>query len=263
MGQALKGCIWVAGVVLAAGTPPAVAMNRCITPEGRIVYTDGRCESAGAKPHGQVRGSISVVPAQKPEAVPAQKPEAPRAEPAPPFERNVRPAVFRKSPNAPTLKVCYDPKDARADASLRDVESAIRDALVQWNAGCNINYEYLGVCPADAGLWQRNRADYKVYWESWDNSLTMDKPEELAREHAVAMASADIGVSLNRDASVPAWRWQRAIAHEFGHVVGIRHSRDPGDLMFSGGKQRTPTAADYQMCNHAIEAHHGIKAEFR
>jgi hypothetical protein len=256
-GQTLKGCIWAAGVALAAATPPAVAMNRCITPEGRIVYTDGRCESVGAKQHGQVRDSISVVP--------AQKPEAPRAEPAAPFERNVREAVFRKSPNAPTLKVCYDPKDARADASLRDMESAIRDAFAQWNAGCNINYEYLGVCPADAGLWQRNRADYKVYWESWDNSLTMadDKPEQLAREHAVAMASANIGVSLNRDALVPAWRWQRAIAHEFGHVVGIRHSKNPGDLMFSGGKQRTPTAADYEMCNRAIEARHGIKAEFR
>jgi len=45
--------------------------------------------------------------------------------------------------------------------------------------------------------------------------------------------------------------------------VGIRHSKDPGDLMFSGGKQRTPTAADYGMCNHAIEVRHGIKAEFR
>jgi hypothetical protein len=145
------------------------------------------------------------------------------------------------------------------------VESGIRDAFAQWNTGCNINYEYLGVCPADAGLWQRNRADYKVYWESWDNSLTMadDKPEQLMREHAVAIANTEIGVSLNRDASAPAWRWQRAIIHEFGHVVGIGHSRDPGDLMFSGGKQRTPTDADYAMCNRAIEVRHGINAEFR
>ena len=252
----LKGCIWAAAAALAAGTLPAIAMNRCITPEGRIVYTDARCESAGAKPHGQVKSSISVVP--------AQNPEAPRAAPAPAFERNVRPAVFRKSPKAPTLTVCYDPKEARADASLRDVEAAIRDAFVQWNAGCNINYEYLGVCPADAGLWQRNRADYKVYWESWDNSLTIsDKPGHLAREHAIAMASDVVGVSINRDVSVPAWRLQRAIAHEFGHVVGIGHSKDPADLMFSGGKQRTPTAADYEMCNRAIQARHGIQAEFR
>ena len=62
-GRTLKGCIWAAGVALAAGAPPGVAMDRCITPEGRIVYTDGRCESVGAKPHGQVRDSISVVPA--------------------------------------------------------------------------------------------------------------------------------------------------------------------------------------------------------
>jgi Domain of unknown function (DUF4124) len=250
----------VFAVALAACALPAAAMNRCITPEGRIVYTDSSCQSLGAKPHGQVRDSMSVVPG----SAPAQSVEPRRDEPAPRFERNVRPALFRKSSNAPTLKVCYEPKDARADVSVRDVESAIREAFALWNAGCNINYEYLGVCPADPDLWQRNRADYKVYWSGWDNSLTLpDRPQAFAREHAVAMAGTGIGVSLNRDASVPPWRWQRAIAHEFGHVVGVGHSADPGDLMFSGGRQRTPTAADYKLCNEAIELRHGIKAEFR
>lgn len=255
MEQILKRSICV--LALAACTLPAGAMNRCITPEGRIVYTDSRCDALGAKPHGQVKGSISVVPA------PAQS-AAPHADPAPAAERNVRPAVFRKSSKAPTLSVCYDPKDARADVPDHEVESAIRDAFALWNAGCNINYQYLGVCPADADLWQRNRADYKVYWSSWDNSLTVaDDPGSLAREHAIAMAGTGIGVSLNRDVSVPAWRWRRAIAHEFGHVVGVAHSADPGDLMFSGGKQGTPSAADYKLCNEAIEVRHGLKAEFR
>jgi Matrixin/Domain of unknown function (DUF4124) len=254
----MKSLASIGVIVLAACALPAAATNRCITPEGRIVYTDSRCESLGAKPHGQVRDSISVVPGA------AQKAEPVRANPTPQSERNVRAAVFRKSSNAPTLRVCYDPKDARADVPVREVESAIRDAFALWNAGCNINYEYLGVCPADADLWQRTRADYKVYWSSWDNSLTIASDSDaLAREHAVAMAGTAIGVSLNRDASVPAWRWQRAIAHEFGHVVGVGHSADPGDLMFSGGKQRTPTAADYKLCNQAIELRHGVKAEFR
>jgi hypothetical protein len=248
----------LACIALAAFATSAAAMNRCITPEGRTIYTDAACESLGAKPHGQVRDSISVVPAA------TQKPGPSRSEQAPASERNVRPAVFRKASNAPSLKVCYDPKDARADVSLREVETAIRDAFAMWNTGCNINYEYLGVCPADADLWQRTRPDYKVYWSSWDNSLTLrDKPEAFAREHAIAMAGTGIGVSLNRDAVVPAWRWQRAIAHEFGHVVGVGHSADPNDLMFSGGKQRTATAADYRLCNEAIEARHGIKAELR
>ena len=247
----------VAGVALAACALSAAAANRCITPQGRVIYTDAACDSVGAKPHGQVRSSISVVPA------PAQN-AGPQAAPAPRFEPNVRPAVFRKSANAPTLSVCYDPKDAREDVPLRDVESAIREAFAQWNAGCNINYQYLGVCAADADLWQRNRPDYKVYWSGWDNSLTLSgDPSALAREHAVAMAGTGIGVSLNRDASVPGWRWQRAIAHEFGHVIGAGHSADPADLMFSGGKQRTPTAADYRLCNEAVEARHGVKAEFR
>ena len=248
----------IAVIALATWALPAAAMNRCVTPEGRMIYTDSPCDSVGAKPHGQVKGSISVVPAPGPNAAPRREDAAPR------FEPNVRQAVFRKAANAPMLSVCYDPKDARAEVSAREVESAIRDAFSLWNAGCNINYQYLGICPADADLWQRTRADYKVYWSSWDNSLTIaDEPGALAREHAVAMAGTGIGVSLNRDASVPAWRWQRAIAHEFGHVVGVGHSADPADLMFSGGKQRTPTVADYKLCNEAIEARHGIKAEFR
>lgn len=256
MERTVKAHICAAGVALAAYALPAAAMNRCVSAEGRVIYTDSSCESLGAKPHGVVRGSISVVPS------PAQKPPPPNA--APSFERNVRPAVFRKSPNAPTLTVCYDPRNARAYVSLREMESAIRESLALWNTGCNIHYQYLGVCPADAAAWQRNRADYQVYWSTWDNSLSIPGDSEaLAREHAIAMAGTGIGVSLNRDISVPAWRLQRAIAHEFGHVVGVRHSSDPGDLMFSGGKQRTPTATDYELCNRAIEASHGIKAEFR
>lgn len=55
----------------------------------------------------------------------------------------------------------------------------------------------------------------------------------------------------------------RAIAHEFGHVVGVAHAADPGDLMFSGGRQRTPTVTDYKLGNESIEVRHGLKAEFR
>jgi hypothetical protein len=260
MDQVLKAGTVAAGLVLATVAAPAGAVNRCITADGRTVYTDGRCESLGAKPHGRVSDSISVVPA----APVPQRVEPARTDQMPSFERNVRPAVFRKSATAPSLSVCYDAKEARADVSVRDVESAIRDALALWNAGCNINYEYHGLCPADADLWQRKRADYKVYWSTWDDSLRMDDdPEALARKHAIAMAGVGIGISLNRAAAVPAWRWHRAILHEFGHVVGAGHSANPGDLMYSGGKQRTPTATDYQLCNRAIEVRYGIKAEFR
>jgi hypothetical protein len=250
---------------LAACALPAAAMNRCLTPEGRVVYTDSPCGAIGAKPHGRVRDSISVVPSPAPKvpppepnaASPAQKPG-----PAQP-ERYVRPAVFRKSEKAPTLTVCYDPRKARNDAPLRDVEAAIKQGLALWNAGCNINYRYLGQCPLDEGLWQRERADYRVAWSSWDNSLTLNESPELARQHAIAMASPVIGVELNRDIWVPAWRLEQAITHEFGHVVGVKHSKNPGDLMYYASKQRTPTAADYEMCNQAIEANYGIKAEFR
>ena len=250
-------------MALVACAGPAAAANRCITPAGRIVYTDSRCDAVGAKPHGEVRDAINVVPSSAPNS-PAPKPSAPRASPPAVEEPPAPRAVFRKSPKAPTLAVCYQPKDTRAGIAFEAVESAIKQAISLWNAGCNINYEYTGQCPPDDGTWRRNPADYKVWWDSWDNSLTLDdESQTLARDHAVAMASPWIGVSLNRDISVSASRLRRAIVHEFGHVVGVGHSSNPGDIMFSGGKQETPTASDLEACNRAIERRYGIKAEHR
>lgn len=236
--------------------PPAAAMNRCLTPDGRVIYTDSRCDFVGARPHGSVRESLSVVPPQ------SRQPMQNAAEP--PAERNVRAGVFRKSAQAPRLTICYDARNARADASVQQMESAIQASAAQWNAGCNVNYQYVGQCPADEGLWQRDRADYRVAWASWDESLVFDaRIRGLARDHALARASPAIGVELNRDIGVPASRLQRAIAHEFGHVAGALHSSDPRDLMYSGGNQAGPTAADYEMCNRAIEARYGVKADMR
>jgi hypothetical protein len=236
---------------------PAAAMNRCLTPEGRVIYTDSRCEFVGAQPHGSVRESLSVVPPQSRQ--PAQDSGI-----LPPADVSVRPAVFRKSPNAPRLTICYDARNARADVPVRQMESAIEESLAQWNTGCNVNYRYVGPCPADEGAWQRDRADYRVGWAHWDDSLMFHAPSQsFARDHAIARASPAIGVELNRDMAVPAWRLQRAIAHELGHVAGVLHSSDPRDLMYSGGNQRGPTAADYAMCNRAIELRYGVKTDLR
>ena len=35
------------------------------------------------------------------------------------------------------------------------------------------------------------------------------------------------------------------------HVVGIGHSSDRGDVMYSGGRQQTPTESDLAACNEA------------
>jgi hypothetical protein len=253
------GIVCLAAAAAAAWSSPAAAMNRCVTPEGRVIYTDSRCEFVGARPHGQVRDSLSVVPSQDAPQTkgPAQK-RAGRA------ERNERATVFRKSPNAPRLTICYDARNARADTPLQQMESAIASSAAQWNTGCNVNYQYIGPCPADEAAWQRERPDYRVAWATWDDSLMFHAPSQsLARDHAIARAGPALGVELNRDISVPPWRLQRAIAHEFGHVAGVLHSNDSRDLMYSGGNQRGPTAADYEMCNRAIEARYGVKTDSR
>lgn len=225
-------------------------MNRCVTPQGRVVYTEEKCESLGARHEREVRqDGISVV-----------APVPMKGSPAAPADRQALPGrIFVKSPRAPHLTVCYDAKDARAGVSSGEVESAIQRAFQMWNTGCNVTYEYVGLCPADGAAWRAGRLiDYKVWWASWDDSLKSG--ERTYRDHAIAAASPAIGVALNRDLPVAPHRLQRSIAHEFGHVVGIGHSADPGDLMYSGGKQQTPTARDLRLCNLAVEARFGVKS---
>ena len=226
-------------------------MNRCVTPQGRVFYTEEKCESLGGRHERTVRpDGVSVIAPLPMKASPsrASESEAPRAA-----------RTFVKSARAPNLTVCYDAKDARGGVAPAEVEAAIQRAFQMWNAGCNVTYEYVGLCPADNAAWRAGRLiDYKVWWASWDESLKAG--ERTYREHAIAAASPQIGVALNRDLPVPGHRLQRSIAHEFGHVVGIGHSADPGDLMYSGGKQQTPTARDFRLCNLAVEHRFGVKS---
>ena len=76
----------VALCLLTLGALPVLAANRCVMPNGRIVYTDAPCESIGGRLERAVSREISVVPPQpgaevRPsKAAPAR--EAPRPGPA-------------------------------------------------------------------------------------------------------------------------------------------------------------------------------------
>jgi predicted Zn-dependent protease len=64
---------------------------------------------------------------------------------------------------------------------------------------------------------------------------------------------------LNRDIPVFPQRYRRAIVHEFGHVVGVGHSQNPEDIMYSGGRHPVPTERDLEACNKEIEVRYGVK----
>jgi hypothetical protein len=233
----------------------ASAANRCVLPSGRVVYTDASCESIGARRDREVRNELSVVPLP-PTATQPNKPGAssPAARPAG--------APFRKAPNSPVLTVCYEPKDGRKEIGTAEVESAIRAAIALWNAGCNVSYEYLGVC-TDSTARDQRAIDYKVWWASWDDSLRVSgDASKSVREHAIAAASPNVGVALNRDIDAAAFQrqWRRSIVHEFGHVVGIGHSGNPRDIMYSGGRQPTPTESDLDACNSAVALRFGVRS---
>ena len=234
----------------------AAAANRCILPGGRITYTDATCESIGGKLDRPMKNEISVVPLPAETTRQSRKPAASSSAAA-----NAG-APFRKSRDAPVLTVCYDPANARKDIASGEVDSTIRGAIALWNAGCNVNYEYLGICTDSTARDQRTM-DYKVWWASWDDSLRIaGDVSKTFRDHTIAAASPRIGVALNLDVDAAAFhrQWRRSVVHEFGHVVGIGHSGDPRDVMYSGGRQPTPTEHDLAACNAAVALRFGVRS---
>jgi hypothetical protein len=250
MGHRLRTLASSALIVL--GAAEATAANRCVLPTGRIIYTDASCESIGGKLDRPMKNEISVVPL----------PSEARKSKTPSKAGEAAAASFRKAANAPLLTICYDPANSRKEIDAAEVESAIRAAIGLWNAGCNVNYEFLGRC-VDSTARDQRPIDYKVWWASWDDSLRVaGDGSKTFREHTIAAASPRMGVALNREVDAGAFQrqWRRSIVHEFGHVVGIGHSADSRDIMYSGGRQATPTEHDLAACNAAVALRFGVRS---
>ena len=237
--------------LLSALALPALAMNRCITPKGGVIYTDESCESQGARPDRAVKGQISVVPLPPESQPPAAKKAA---------AGKKKPEPRRLASGMPVLAFCYDPNGARAEVRHAEVESAIRNAVSLWNTGCRVRFEFLGPCEAAARY--EHQVDFRVRWVSFPDSMQIREGQPY-REHAIAAANISFGIGLNRDIAEHkfARQWQRSVVHEFGHVAGVGHSTDPDDIMYPGSRSNMPTAADFAACNKAIAARYGVRAD--
>ncbi len=135
-----SGCQIAAACLAAAiSNSPADAANRCVLPNGRPLYTDEPCEFMGARHEREVNSQISVVP------LPEDKGNGKGSKSSGGGKLSSSKGSFQKSASAPTLTVCYDPANARAEVTSDAVQSAIQNAVALWNAGCNVNYRYLGV----------------------------------------------------------------------------------------------------------------------
>ena len=109
---------WRLPLLLGSVSFTASATNRCTTPGGKILYTDETCESVGAKHDREVKATVSAIGTAP---APSKSGNAKLA------AKNTRLAsVFKKSPKAPVLFVCYDPKDGRKDVTHDEIDSAIR-----------------------------------------------------------------------------------------------------------------------------------------
>lgn len=240
-----RAAAFVLLTAFAAGTG---AMNRCVLPSGRIAYTDATCESLGGRLDREVKDEISVVPL--PATAPAAKARAGKA---------ATKAGPRRLPGGmPVLAFCYDPKDAREEMVHSEVEAAIRNAVTLWNAGCQVHFDFIGSC--EAAERYEKQVDFRIRWVSFPAAMQIREGQPY-REHAIAAASINFGIGLNRDIAAHkfARAWQRSMVHEFGHVAGVGHSTDPEDIMFPGSRSNVPTAADLAACSRAIQARYGTR----
>jgi hypothetical protein len=221
----------------------ATAANRCVLPSGRISYTDESCESIGGKVDRPMRNEISVVPNSSPVRAGMIDEKSRSA---------TRYGGAKRTPTgAPIITLCYEPANIRKEVTHPQVEATLYASASAWNQGCRVSFSYLGVCGAN------NQAELSVRWVAFEAKMQFEGKSH--RDHAIAAASPLYGIGLNREIDGAAFvrSWRRSIVHEFGHVAGVLHSSDVGDVMYPGGRGDRPTPADYAACNQAIERQYG------
>jgi|GEM_PF-5789309 len=208
---------------------------------------DQPCESVGAVSKGSLRMAplsdvVTTPTVTRPSAIAAPKGE------------NLRSAIFRKSSQSKKLVLCYDPSRASKAIPTSDMVSAISNAANAWNAGCNVNFEYAGLCQS---------IGYYDHIVGWDEELAVSKK---------ALAVAEIGrggVTLSADSDALSANLDQTTTHELGHIIGLVHSPDLKDIMYGGGTMQrkkaglspTPSEADFDKCNRAMQSRFGIPYE--
>ena len=117
----------------------------------------------------------------------------------------------------------YDHAGAPAWMTPEMVEMALRDAARQWSAACGVRLVYAG---------RSSKTANSVRW-----APNFEEPGVLGvADVGVVRGSTrivDFMVSLNAAMINSIVRLNSTVLHEFGHVVGLKHSPNPEAVMYA------------------------------
>ena len=146
----------------------------------------------------------------------------------------------------------YNPKNRAA--GIEDGNAEVESAAASWNGvGASIELKSEGRADAEPAACGAGELDSlnTVGWRELDGLLAVTCAWFRVEEGTRFFVEADVVID-------PTWEWttsapvswdlQSVVAHEFGHVLGLRHSPDGQGLMAEkytlGTIRRQPTGAD-------------------
>lgn len=230
------------GLIALAGVPAlADTVYRCVNARGAVSYSDAPCGGALASgEQNRVLTFDNPAPGMRGPAVVAVPAVAPIRAPV-------------RAARDPLFLLFYNPKDAPVERPIPQMVAVIREAAERWSKGCKVTIRYGGETDDD-GPGSEERV--VVRWRP--EYFTTDHPA-IAGMRLGGTGSLQGGISLLPRMTDE--RLLKVVAHELGHVLGIRHRHlDRTSIMsyLADPMPTEPSAGDYIACNMAMKRRFGI-----